>query len=61
MNILFFWLAFFSFIMGSIGTVLVIDARTRQTEHRLWEDLKDARTEILRLRAQVAAIIGRST
>lgn len=59
MDMLFFLLAVVSFTLGGgMGTILK-DVHIRYTEYKLTEDLKDAKAEILRLRAQVANLVGR--
>lgn len=58
MDILFFLLAAVSFSLGGAFGTILKDAHSRQREYKLTEDVKDARAEILRLRAQVAKHIG---
>lgn len=55
---LFFILAAVSFTLGGAMGTIWKDVHTRHNEYKLIEDLKDARAEILRLRAQVAKHIG---
>lgn len=56
---LMFWLSGLSFILGGAVGIMVSHARAEQIAHRVEEDLKEAKAEILRLRAHVASIIGR--
>jgi hypothetical protein len=58
-QVLYFILGSFSFVTGLGVGMSIRNALTTRVNHRQSEDLKDARTEILRLRAQVANIIGR--
>lgn len=57
--VLFFILAAVNFSFGGAFGVILKDAYSQNREYKLTEDLKDARAEILRLRAQVAKHIGR--
>lgn len=57
-DVLFFILAAVSFSFGGAFGVILKDTQSRHREYKLTEDLKDARAEVLRLRAQVAKHIG---
>lgn len=58
-DMLFFILAAVSFSFGGAFGVILKNAHSQNREYKLTEDLKDARAEVLRLRAQVAKHIGR--
>lgn len=58
LDVLFFVLAAVCFTLGGVMGTILQDAHARQREYRLTENLKDAKAEILRLRAQVANLIG---
>jgi hypothetical protein len=56
---LMFWLAAFSFFVGGVMGIIVRHAYAEEIAHRKDGQLKDAKDEVARLRAQVAHLIGR--
>lgn len=59
MNIVLFWVAGFSFVTGLALSYMIAQQHILKSEMHRDEELKEARAEIKRLRAQVALHVGR--